>query len=125
MKLDDLWTGKIISKLKDLGIYDKTLVYVVVDHGFNEAQSGHSYAPWVFLATNDKLVNRNGTREDIAPTLLKRFGIDLAALDPPLDGIALDEPAPERKAPAEKPGQTQKKPSARSGAKGRVKAKDS
>lgn len=122
LKLDDLWTGKIISELKELGVYDKTLVYVVVDHGFNEGQSGHSYAPWVFLATNDKLVNRDGVREDIAPTILKRFGIDLASLDPPLDGIALDEPAPLRKAPTEKPGQTQKKPSAKPRAKARAKA---
>jgi hypothetical protein len=111
LKLDDLWTGKIIAKLKELGVYENTLVYVVVDHGFNEGQSGHSYAPWVFLATNDKAVNRDGAREDIAPTILKRFGIDLAKLDPPLDGIALDEPAPERKAPAEKAGQPKKESS--------------
>lgn len=103
LKLDDLWTGKIIDKLKELKIYDKTLVYVVVDHGFDEDKKGHSYAPYVFLATNDKKVNRNGVREDIAPTVLKRFGVDLSKIEPRLDGIPLDEPAPERKAPAEAP----------------------
>jgi len=118
LKLDDLWTGKIIAKLKQLGVYDNTLVYVVVDHGFNEGQSGHSYAPWVFLASNDKQVTRNGTREDIAPTILKRFGVELTKLDPPLDGIALDEPAPERKAPPTKAGQPKKR-----AAKPRAKAK--
>ena len=100
IKEDDLWTGKIIAALKDLKLYEKTLVYVVVDHGFNVGEFGHRYAPYVFLATNDKKVNRNGTREDIAPTVLKRFGVDLAKIEPKLDGIPLDEPAPERKAPA-------------------------
>jgi hypothetical protein len=100
---DDAWTGKILAKLKEWGIYDKTLVYVVVDHGFNEGKSGHAYAPYVFLATNDKAVNRGGVREDIAPTVLKRLGIDLAKIQPPLDGIPLDEAAPQRKAPKENP----------------------
>jgi len=111
LKSDDEWTGKIVAKLKELGIYDKTLVYVVVDHGFNEDQSGHSYAPYVFIATNDKQVTRKAAgREDIAPTVLERFGIDLAGIEPPLDGFPLDRPAPDRFAPAEKPGATQKKP---------------
>lgn len=113
LKSDDEWTGKIIAKLKELGIYGKTLVYVVVDHGFNEGQSGHSYAPYVFLATNDKQITRKaGVREDIAPTVLERFGIDLAKIEPPLDGIPLDKPAPERLAPAEKPGAPAAKPAA-------------
>jgi predicted AlkP superfamily pyrophosphatase or phosphodiesterase len=109
MQLDDLWTGIIIAKLKELNIYGKTLVYVVVDHGFDEGKKAHSYAPYVFLTTNDKKINRNGTREDIAPTILKRFGMDVSKIEPRLDGIPLDEPAPNRKAPAEKPktsGQT-------------------
>lgn len=100
---DDTSTGQLIAKLKELGLYENTLVYVVVDHGFDEGAKGHKYAPYVFLATNDPLVNRDGNRMDIAPTLLKRFGIDLAALDPKLDGIPLDESAPERKAPPTPP----------------------
>jgi hypothetical protein len=100
---DDLWTGKIIDKLKDLKIYDKTLIYVTADHGFDIGTKNHSYSPYIFLATNDKRVNRNGAREDIAPTVLKRFGLDLSKIKPRLDGIPLDEPAPERKAPVEKP----------------------
>src|SRR3972149_344839 len=87
LKLDDLWTGKIVDKLKELKMYDKTLVYVTVDHGFEEGKKGHAYAPYVFVATNDKKVVRSGTREDIAPTILKRFGMDLPKIDPPLDGI--------------------------------------
>ena len=34
IKDDDAWTGKILAKLKELGLYEKTLVYIVVDHGF-------------------------------------------------------------------------------------------
>jgi arylsulfatase A-like enzyme len=104
IKDDDMWTGKIVEKLKELGVYEKTLIYIAVDHGFNEGEHGHSYAPYVFLATNDPAVTRDGVREDVAPTILKRLGFDLSKIEPPLDGIPLDEPAPERKAPAEKPG---------------------
>jgi arylsulfatase A-like enzyme len=85
--------------LKNWGLYEKTLVYVVADHGFNEGTSGHPYAPYVFLATNDPDVKRNGDRADIAPTILKRFGMDVHTIQPALDGIPLDEPATERKVP--------------------------
>ncbi|HUT60151.1 MAG TPA: hypothetical protein VNA25_20080, partial [Phycisphaerae bacterium] len=40
------WTGKIIDKLKQLGLYDKTTVYVTADHGFDEDGKGHKYAPY-------------------------------------------------------------------------------
>jgi predicted AlkP superfamily pyrophosphatase or phosphodiesterase len=103
IRSDDEWTGKIIAKLKELGLYDRTLIYVTADHGFNEGQSGHSYAPYVFLATNDKLVTRDGNRMDVAPTVLKRFGLDLSTCQPALDGVPFDEPAPERKAPPSPP----------------------
>ncbi len=104
IKDDDVWTGKIVGKLKELGLYDKTLVYVVVDHGFDEGQKGHRYAPYVFLGTNDPKVSRDGDRMDIAPTILKRFGVDLSKLEPKLDGVPLDEKAERKIAPAEKPG---------------------
>ena len=78
------------------------VVVVLVDRGFNEGTSGHRYAPYVFLATNDTSVIRDGDREDIAPTVLKRFGVDLSQLNPPMDGTPLDEPAPRRIAPAQK-----------------------
>jgi len=89
---NDLWTGKIIQKLKDLGLYGQTLVYVTIDHGFDEDKTGHSNAPYVFLATNDKKVMRNGLRQDVAPTILERFGMDISKLEPPLDGVPLTKP---------------------------------
>ena len=89
---NDAWTGKIIQKLKDLGLYDKTAVYVTADHGFDEDAKGHKKAPYVFLATNDKGVCRNGDRADITPTLLDRFGLDLSKFSPPLAGHSLRRP---------------------------------
>ncbi|MCI0498115.1 MAG: alkaline phosphatase family protein [Planctomycetales bacterium] len=100
---DDAWTGKITAKLKELGLYDKTLVYVVVDHGFDEDKKGHNYAPYVFLGTNDSTIIRDGDRMDIAPTILKRYGMDLAAIKPALSGKPLDEPAARKVAPARNP----------------------
>ena len=89
---DDLWTGKIMEKLKELGIYDKTLIYVTADHGFDEGLTGHVDAPYVFLATNDPKVMRRGFRADITPTILDRFGVDLSKIQPPLDGRPLTKP---------------------------------
>ena len=88
----DEWTGKIMKKLEDLKLYDQTLVYVTADHGFDEGQFGHADAPYVFLATNDRAVIRRGTRADITPTILDRFGVDLSKIDPPLDGHPLTKP---------------------------------
>jgi hypothetical protein len=88
----DRWTGKIMQKLRDLGLYDNTLIYVTADHGFDEDKTTHRNAPYIFLATNDKKVMRNGLRVDIAPTILDRFGLDLTQLKPPLDGHALTKP---------------------------------
>lgn len=89
---NDVWTGKIIDKVKQLGLAEKTQFYVTSDHGFNEDETGHSSAPYVFLATNNKNVNRNGRRQDVAPTILEAFGLDLSKLAPPLDGISLTKP---------------------------------
>jgi predicted AlkP superfamily pyrophosphatase or phosphodiesterase len=88
---NDLWTGKIIAKLKELGIYDKTLIYVTADHGFDEGQTGHGNAPYVFLATNAKNIIRDGRRQDVAPTILEACGLDLSQIEPKLDGISLTQ----------------------------------
>ena len=108
LKDDDRWTGRIIDKLKQIGIYEKTLVYVVVDHGFDEGQTSHRYAPYVFLAGNDQTVTRDGDRMDIAPTILKRLGIDVAKINPPLSGTPLDEPVERKIAPTENPNPKKK-----------------
>ena len=103
---NDTWTGKIIDKLKELGLYDKTQVYITADHGFNEGGTGHSFAPYVFLATNNKEVHRNGRRQDVAPTILEAFGLEVSKVEPPLDGISLtkpdDRPAPKIAPPKKK-----------------------
>ena len=85
----DTWTGRIMAKLKALSLYDKTLVYVTADHGFDLNMTSHSDAPYVFLATNDPKVRRRGERSDITPTILTRFGLDVSKIEPPLDGHSL------------------------------------
>ena len=89
---NDLWTGRIIEKVRQLGLGGKTHYYITADHGFNEDKTNHSFAPYVFLATNNKDVIRNGRRQDVAPTILEAFGLDVSTLDPPLDGISLTRP---------------------------------
>jgi hypothetical protein len=111
---NDLWTGKIMDKVKELGLADKTQFYVTADHGFNEDGKGHSFAPYVFLATNNKQVNRNGRRQDVAPTILEAFGLDISQMEPPLDGISLTKPDNRPSAKIEPP---KKRPQAQKKAK--------
>jgi len=89
---NDRWTGRIIGKVTELRLADKTEFYITADHGFNEGEKGHSFAPYVFLATNNKNVNRNGRRQDVAPTIMEAFGLSLGELKPELDGISLTKP---------------------------------
>jgi len=78
-----------MGRLKELQLYDKTLIYVTADHGFDEGRTSHADAPYVFLATNDPAVTRRGERSDVAPTILERFGLDLNKIEPRLDGHPL------------------------------------
>lgn len=86
----DYWTGKIIESLKQLNLYNKTIIYVTADHGFDEGQRTHNNAPYIFLATNDPKVKHDGDRRDITPTILKTFGLDLNKIQPRLDGQPLN-----------------------------------
>ena len=85
----DKLTGEVIQELKGLRLYDKTIIYVTADHGFDEGQKGHGYAPYVFMATNDPRRIRQGYQSDVTPTILDRFGVDLKKIEPPLDGEPL------------------------------------
>lgn len=88
----DQWLGKIVNKLKEWGIYEETYVYVTTDHGFDEGADKHSNAPYGFLATDDNYLTRAGDRRDIAPTILKRYGLSLKhqGTIPAVDGYPLD-----------------------------------
>jgi hypothetical protein len=97
--MDDECSGRIIKKIKEIGLYDKTLIYIVSDHGFDKNKKTHLYAPFVFVATNDPTpVRGEGTREDLAPTILKKFGLDVSGIEPRLDGYPFDIQAPARMA---------------------------
>jgi hypothetical protein len=92
----DGWLGQIMAKLQDLGIADRTLVYVTTDHGFDEGLYRHGNAPYGFLATNDPLVVREGDRRDLAATILETYGIDRGPIGgaPALDGFSLHSMPP-------------------------------
>ncbi len=109
---NDLWTGKIMDKVKELGLADKTQIYVTADHGFDEDGKGHKFAPYVFLASNNAAIVRDGRRQDVTPTILEAFGMDTSAVQPRLDGISLTKPdnrAAAKLGPA-KPAQAAAKP---------------
>ena len=85
----DLWLGKILTELETQGIDGRTLVYVSADHGFEVGSKNHGNAPHIFLATSDPSVAQAGQQRDIAPTVLRAMGVDLAKITPVLPGKAL------------------------------------
>jgi len=87
----DRWLGEIVAQIDSLGLSDRTLVYVVTDHGCDEGANRHSNAPYGFLASNDPLIVRPGDRKDLAATILERYGVGPGAVDgaPPVDGYSL------------------------------------
>jgi hypothetical protein len=91
IKQEDAWTGVLLRRLRGLGIYKDTLIYIVVSDSFDEGQKSDKSASSIFLATNDKQVRRNGDSIDFAPTILIRLGIDVAAIVPKLDGMSLTQ----------------------------------
>ncbi len=90
----DEWLGRVIQWLRFNDLYDRTLIYVTTDHGFDDNAKSHSNAPDCWLATNDPQVKNGGTIGDIASTILMRFGLPVARLIPPLSGRSLLEAEP-------------------------------
>jgi len=83
----DRWTGQIADKVQALGLADKTQFYVTA--GLNYRRGQAEGAPPLFLATDNRAVCRDGRRQDVAPTILEAFGLDLGKIEPALDGISL------------------------------------
>ncbi|MBI5452898.1 sulfatase-like hydrolase/transferase [Candidatus Gottesmanbacteria bacterium] len=86
--LDSL-LGATVRKLKKLGIYDNTEIFVTTDHGMDEGLRVHINSPHTFLAINNKRLLRSGDRKDITPTILEAYGISQDFIEPPLNGKSL------------------------------------
>lgn len=88
--MDDTWLGRIVDLLKNLKIYNDTLIYIVSDHGFTKNTKEHDYAPQTFLVTNDhRIKKKRADRKDITPTLLRRYGLNIKNIKPSLEGRSL------------------------------------
>ena len=85
----DYWLGQILNTLNNTGILQKTLIYITADHGFDEGLKTHSNAPYIFFATNDNGVMRNGDEVDVAPTIYYGLGLWNQSFNPALDGTPL------------------------------------
>ncbi len=83
--------GSLIAFLQGYGIYDKTKIIVVSDHGFDPMSTTHYNAPYSFIGTNLPILRR-GTLRDVANTMLDYFQIDPAVQEPYLRGNSLLEP---------------------------------
>ena len=87
--------GRILDKLNAVNLTQKTLVYLVVDHGFDEGGTAHNNAPYIFLASNDKNIARNGDQIDVAPTIYYGLGMWGQNFEPQLDGYPLQMSLPD------------------------------
>ena len=87
--------GRILDKLNAVNLTQKTLVYLVVDHGFDEGGTAHNNAPYIFLASNDKNIARNGDQIDVAPTIYYGLGMWGQNFTPQLDGYPLQVSLPD------------------------------
>ena len=85
----DTELGECVKKLKALGIYDKTMIFVNADHGFDEGKTSHSNAPTVYLAANLKSLTKSGDQRDIVPTILTEMGVDISKIEPKFKGNVL------------------------------------
>lgn len=90
----DYWLGRILTELNALNMTQNTLIYLTSDHGFDEGGFNHWYAPYIFLATNDKNVIRNGDEVDVAPTVYYGLGLWNRSFSPALDGYPLQVSLP-------------------------------
>jgi len=81
--------GIAVKKLKELGVYDKTMIFVTADHGFDENKTSHSNAPTVYLAANLKTLNKSGHQRDLVPTILTEMGVDISKAQPAYPGTVL------------------------------------
>ncbi len=94
----DYWLGQISAKLNTLNLTQNTLIYITADHGFDEGAFSHYNAPYIFLATNDKNVTRNGDEVDVAPTIYYGLGLWNQTFTPSLDGYPLQISLPSAEA---------------------------
>ncbi|HUV03841.1 MAG TPA: alkaline phosphatase family protein [Armatimonadota bacterium] len=85
----DMWLGRAVKKLKDLGVYDKTMIFVTADHGLDEGKTSHNNAPSVFLASDVTSLSKNGDQRDIVPTILTEMGVDISKIQPKYTGTLL------------------------------------
>jgi hypothetical protein len=96
---DDYWFGMIISKLGELNILNRTLIYITTDHGFVENTRHHRTDADIWMITNDLRLGVNSNESlcnmiDIAPTIYYSLGIDHNTFNPSLKGFPLQEQLP-------------------------------
>lgn len=88
---NDVLLEELVFKLKQLGILDKTRLFLTTDHSFDVGSRGHHMAEETFFCSSEKNLNQktSGDRKDVTPTILDMYGFDLETIEPHLDGISL------------------------------------
>lgn len=89
LKAADRWLGRLMDRLRSLGLYERTTLFVTTDHGMDEGSNEHFNSPQTFIAVNSGLRLSDGDRKDVALTILDGYGIDLSTAIPPLAGKSL------------------------------------
>ena len=99
--LVDEQINRILTKLNETDVLDRTKIYLTTDHGFLKNEKSHKHEPLIWLLTNDMhtSVNSNSSilgLQDIAPTLC-------SAIDLPYNYISIQSGQPlQQNLPGEK-----------------------
>lgn len=90
---NDLQLGAVMQLLAEHGQLDGTKIYVTTDHGFDGIFHINRDTPSVsetWIASRDHdLLPGPATIQDMTPTILDDFGIDVTAMRPPYRGSSL------------------------------------
>lgn len=86
---NDVFLGKLIERMKSLGIWSDSALFITSDHGQGPNAKGHNQAPQTFLVSSLKGLKEKGDRRDVSPTLYEVLGVDASQFKPKLNGKSL------------------------------------
>lgn len=93
---NDLQLGVVLQLLADHGQLDDTKVYVTTDHGFDGIFHINRDTPSVaetWIAARDHDIQAGpATIQDVTPTILDTFGVDITSMHPAYRGASLLAP---------------------------------
>lgn len=81
--------NRLTTTLKNLGIYDRTFIFITTDHGFDEGTKYHYDDPYIWFIANRKLTGELTWQVDVTPTIYDAMNINWTVFTPVIEGRSL------------------------------------